>query len=228
MTAKRRNVLEPVRAGIRRFQLIVGLGLLSVILGAVLAPLILLKLAGMVSTPNVFWVVTFTAVGQLWVWAVLPGLLYAVGRIIDLRPWTAAVGSVVTGVLFVAILAVITSGWAGLYSDHPARLVTQLLTSVAGVFLGRTAVVSARAAAKLKEEETARAALARKGEYEQFAKEAERLAAQHGAQPSAAQAQAAPDPSADPVSAAQPEAGADAEADPSGNPAPTAPRDGTL
>ena len=223
VTAKRRSVLEPVRAGVRRFQLIMGLGLLSVIVSSVIVVPLSLRLRELGSAELPVWLAwtLATLVSQLWAWAILPGLLYAVARIIDLRPWSAAVGSVATAMGFVLLLKIFTSGLDGLGDEHPARLVTLALTAAAGVLLGRLAVLSGRRAAKQKEEEAARAAEARKGEYEQFAKEAERLAAQHGGQATSATSE--PPPATPSNDEAPSEQNAPAATD---APSPGAPREG--
>jgi hypothetical protein len=177
--APRGGVLEPFRARVRRFQLIVGIGVLAVIIGAVVAPVLLLRLVPLMSRPSAGWLVLFTVMGQLWVWAVMPLLLYATARVVEVRPWSAPVGAAATGMFFVLALGYITGGLESLTGEHPARLATLLLTAVGGVFLGRLAIVSARAAVDRRQREAQAAAEARKGEYDQFAREAERLAALH-------------------------------------------------
>lgn len=177
--SKRPSVLDPLRVRIRRLQLVVGAGLLSVIIGALFSPVISLRLSEWVSSRGVFALVLFTAIGQVWVYAILPVVLYGFARIIELTPWRSAIGAAVTGLLFVLALGFVTAGVESITKEHPARLVTIVLTVALGVLISRSAILAARAAAARAQDEAKKTADARKDEYAEFIREAERVASRH-------------------------------------------------
>lgn len=170
-------MLDPLRARIRRFQLIVGLGLLSAIVGAMLSIPIMFRILPELDVGIGVFEAVRTLISQLWAYAVIPLLLYGTARIIELRPWSAAIGTVVTALVFQTSITLISKGFEGWFAEHPARHLTVLLTLAAGVVLGHRAVLMARAHSDQRAAEAKKAAEARKDEYAEFAREAERLAA---------------------------------------------------
>lgn len=175
--AKRPGMLDPLRVRIRRLQLIIGVGLIACVLGALISIPISFRILPLVSgSPLWIFEAVRTLVSQLWAYGVLPALFYGLARIIDLKPWTAAVGAVITGVLFQLSISLISRGFEGVIDEHPARAVMMVLTAAGGVWVCAFAVKSARAAAHRAEEEARKKADSRKDEYAAFAREAERLA----------------------------------------------------
>jgi hypothetical protein len=178
MEARRRS-LDTLRTHVRRIQLIAGLGLFSVAIGAVVSSSLLVRLhARMVGEGGLFRALLFSLIAHLWVLALLPGLSYLLARIIELRPWSTAMGAVASGTLFALAIELISGGMAGLLSDHPARLALRVGCAVAGVVLTWRAVLAGRAAAEAVNAEARRKAEDRQQEYAEFAAQAERLAAQ--------------------------------------------------
>ena len=159
-----------------RVLIAIGLGFLSFFIGALILPE--LPSPAFVSEGGTVAIVFDTVVRQLWVWAVMPALLYVVARVLELRLWGVPVGSAVAGTFFLLALEWLIQG-AALLVAYPERTVTIVLTAAAGAVLGRMAVRSARSAADERQKEADAAASARRSEYDEFAREAERLAALH-------------------------------------------------
>lgn len=191
--AKKPGLLEPLRIRIRRLQLIVGMGLLACVLGALLTIPLSFRVLPALEEGTFLFAVARALISQLWVYAVLPVLWYGMARILELRPWRAAVGSTVTGMLFQLCIALITAGLDGFLGAPPVHLVLWVLTAVAGAFLSGQAIQKARAASRRTEDEARKLALARAEEYAEFAREAERAASRTVA-PTVASAVAPTDP----------------------------------
>ena len=141
--------------------------------------------------------VVSTLVGELWAIAVYPLFCYGAARIIELRPWSAAVAGILTGQVFGFAVQVISVGL-----DMPWRfLLAQGLGVGVGIFASAQAVKRGRAAALRGEEATRKAAEARKGEYDEFMRAAERTADRVEANAAAA---AAPEPPPSPPAPEKP------------------------
>ncbi|MBI3182478.1 MAG: hypothetical protein HYZ28_10065 [Myxococcales bacterium] len=181
---RRKGLLEPVRNRVRRLQLTVGLGFAAVVVGSIVSASLTGWLGPLVRQAGSAWLAIFAhaLVSRLWVYGVLPGLCYASARAFDLRPWRTAIGSALTGEVFVVGVNLATGGM-----EEPFRnwldLSLRLLSLAAGVVLGRWAVLKGRSAAQRAHERAAQAAEARKAQYEEFAAEAARLAARREEKP---------------------------------------------
>ncbi|MHB8877966.1 MAG: hypothetical protein ACYC8T_30085, partial [Myxococcaceae bacterium] len=141
-------MLDPVRVRVRRFQLVLGMGFLAFVIGAIISSALLMRVQPRVQalgSPALAFVVLM-GVSRLWVWAVLPAICYGAARILDLRPWTTAIGAALTGELFLLAIEGVSSGLEGLARPWPV-LALQVATLVGGVLLTRAAVAAARAAA---------------------------------------------------------------------------------
>lgn len=175
--AKKPGLLDPLRIRIRRLQLILGIGLLACVLGALLTIPISFRVLPGLEPGSLVFELARTLISQLWVYAVLPAVWYGVARIVEVRPRSAAVGSTLTGMLFQLAIALISTGLDGLLEAPPVHLALWALTGVAGAFVTGWAIRAARAASKRAEEEARRAAEARRDEYAEFARAAEQSAA---------------------------------------------------
>ncbi|MBX5482850.1 MAG: hypothetical protein IRZ16_13570 [Myxococcaceae bacterium] len=178
--AKRPSILDPLRVRVRRFQLIVGLGLTACVLGALVTIAISMRLGAALAgheLPQVPIEILDALLAQLWAYAVLPLLLYGAARIIELKPWPTSIGGVAAGLVFQLSIILISRGFEGITEASPLRSGVMLAACALGAWVGAKAVTRARAAAKRAEEEARKEAEARKDEYAAFAREAERLAA---------------------------------------------------
>lgn len=155
-----------------------GLGFIAVFLGSALTVPLLMRLAPRLSTMDSRWLVLLVdySVRRLWILGVLPVLCYGLARIIPIRPLSTAIGAALTGELIILALDVL-SGSLGTIADDPGHFAARIVTAVLGVALTAYAIKSSRAAAEAAEASAKKAALEKKGEYDDFSKEAERLAA---------------------------------------------------
>jgi hypothetical protein len=201
------GVLEPLRVRIRRFQFIVGLGFLSLVMGSILSVSLTMRLQARVqSLPlGLMRMVMAVALENLWVLAVLPVLCYGAARVLDLRPWKTAVGAAVSGAVFIVALDFVRDGADGLWSGGLPS-VLRLVSFVAGIALTGRAVMMGRADASVVAKKVEAKAEARKSEYDEFLKAAEqagaRLEQREGAAPASTAVTSLPAEA--PVSAPEP------------------------
>ncbi len=160
--------LQKARSRVRRFQLVTGLGLAACIAGAVVAAPLAMRLAPKLQGVSpVLAIVVLGLLGRIWVVLWLPLISYGVGRVIDVKPTSTAVGAALTGELFVMLIQLVTSGWGAL--AHPLDWAVRLGTLGGGVAMTRWALVRARAASARKQAAAEEKAKAAKAEYEHFA-----------------------------------------------------------
>jgi hypothetical protein len=175
-TQKKTSVLEPLRVRVRRAQFIVGLGFLALVMGTLLTGALSLRLSGRVEAlPS--WVIDFLlapVLRHLWALAVLPVLCYGAARIIELRPWSTALGAAATGLCFTLAIEFISNGVEGWLAAGGLSLVLEWGVIAGGVVLGKRAVVRGRADAGKQQQQAQQQASARKDEYDEFLREAER------------------------------------------------------
>lgn len=169
--------IEGVRAAVRRFQLVVGIGFVSCAAGLLLSLAVGTRLRNVVPNlhPLAVAQVAAMAIRQLWEYAVLPLACYGAARILPLSPWKTAVGAVATGELFLVALDFFT-GMTGAWFHEPLLGALRLVSMGGGVGLSGLAILRARASAGRAEEVALAAAERRKSEYDAFVQEAERVA----------------------------------------------------
>lgn len=169
------KVLDSLRVRVRRLQLIVGLGFLSLVLGSVLTVSLTLRLSERVQALQVDSLRALIAVvlENLWLLGVLPLMSYGAARILELKPLSTALGAAFSGQLFVLALSFVRDGFDGLWAGGFYTSL-RLIAFVAGVFLTHWAVTRARAAVAQGAAKAQVQAEARKVEYMQFLQEAER------------------------------------------------------
>ncbi|WP_208719177.1 hypothetical protein [Corallococcus sicarius] len=168
------GVLEPLRVRIRRFQFIVGLGFMSLVLGAMLSVSLVMRLHERVSALpfDVLRLCVAVVLENLWVIAVLPVLCYGASRIVALRPWSTALGAAATGGVFVVALNYVRDGSEGL-TEWNLGSVLRLGAFAGGIVLSARAIRSGRASAERGSTAAQVKAEARKSEYDEFLKAAE-------------------------------------------------------
>ncbi|CAM4314205.1 hypothetical protein [Corallococcus exiguus] len=169
------SALEPLRVRVRRFQFIVGLGFLSLVVGAMLSVSLVLRLHARVSAlPSDFLrIPVAVALEDLWVLAVLPTLCYGAARIVALRTWTTAVGAALSGGVFVLALNFVRDGMESFTTGWTVASALRGLAFVGGILLSARAIRAGRAAAEKGSAEAEAKAVARKSEYDEFLKAAE-------------------------------------------------------
>jgi hypothetical protein len=148
VSSKPPGILEPLRVRIRRLQLVVGLGFLSLVIGSVLTVSLTVRLSERVETLpfDSVRLLVVVLLENLWVLGVLPLLCYGISRVIELKPLPTALGAALSGELFVLALYFVRDGFEGFWS---AWLYTALrvIAFLAGVLLTYRAVTLGRAAA---------------------------------------------------------------------------------
>lgn len=117
--------------------------------------------------------VVSVCVMHLWALAVLPLLCYGAARIIDLKPLSTAVGGVLTGSFFIAVLQLVSQGLEGL-TEALWAVALHVSVLAAAVLISYRAILKGRAAAAQGAAQAQSQAQARKVEYQEFLREAER------------------------------------------------------
>jgi hypothetical protein len=215
VSSKPPKILDPLRVRIRRLQFTMGLGFISLVIGSVFTGSFVHRLHERAQDlPDALYLVLMVLLSNLWVIGVLPMLAYGAARILELRPMSTALGAAFTGQFFLLAILTASGGIEGLWSGWlPAAL--QVAVFFGGVLLSYRAVVKGRAAAAQGAVKALAQADAKKVEYMEFLREAER-AAEKTAQREAERAAAA---AATPAPAEAAESAAPAEAAVSPTPA---------
>jgi hypothetical protein len=161
---------------ITRLQLIACLGLFSLILGTTVSFRLVARLGPRLpELPAFLSLLIQGIVAHLWLLMFLPALAYLAARIWELKPYQVAVGGPVAGELFLQAIGFASNGLATFVPEWPSS-VLHLLAVVGGatltsraVWLGREAAASGNAMAQSQAD-------ARRDEYAEFLREAERIA----------------------------------------------------
>ena len=144
------------------------------VIGAVLSVSLAYRLTQrMQDLPDAVRLLIGVPLQNLWALLVLPLLCYGAARIIDLKPLSTAVGSVAAGQVFIMAL---NFAWGGIDGVFPGLAIEALQVSVlaAGVLLSYRAILKGRAAAAQGAAKAQAQADARKVEYQECLREAER------------------------------------------------------
>ncbi|WP_163861949.1 hypothetical protein [Myxococcus eversor] len=203
------SVLEPLRVRIRRFQFIVGLGFIALVLGSALSVSLTLRLSLRVQAlPFVpLKVLVAVLLENVWLLGVLPVLCYGAGRVMELKPWQTAGGAAVSGATFVLALGFVQGGADSLWLGGLGSVLNVAVFG-AGIVVSARALKAGRAAAANQSEKTQSKAEERKGEYDEFLRAAE----QGGARLEQREAQTAAEARVD-TSVQAPESSAEARVD---------------
>ncbi|HYO53181.1 hypothetical protein [Archangium sp.] len=176
MSTQKKSVLDPLRVRVRRLQFTMGLGFLAWVIGSLLTLALSLRLTGRVGVlPS--WATGFViipVVGNLWVLAVLPVLCYGAARVIELGPWTTALGAAATGLFFTLAITFTSNGIDGWVTQGWLSLALEWGVVAGGVVLSQRAIVRGRADAGRQAELAQQQVATREDEYAEFLQEAER------------------------------------------------------
>lgn len=178
--SQRPTTLQALSARVRRFQLVLGIGLGSAVAGGIVSAALVDRLGPRIQAlgPGVLALFAHVLVSRLWVLGMLPLVCYLSARIFDLKPWRTAAAAGLAGEAFFLALGLLTGGLDGLLEQWP-DLVLNVLTLALGIALGRRAILRGRAAAGRAEEAAKRRVEANKSQYAEYLREAERVAGLH-------------------------------------------------
>jgi general stress protein CsbA len=172
--AKPPTALNTLTARVRRAQFIVGLGIVSLVMGMVISGYLFNRVGyRMAAFPSPVAFV-FAQVGRsLWVVVVLPAACYGAARILELKPWSTAIGAALTGESFLVALDYIQSG------ELPwVDLMVRAVALAGGVALSAYGVRRGRSGAARATEAAAQIAAANKAQYDAVLRESQRVADQ--------------------------------------------------
>jgi hypothetical protein len=212
VSTKPPKILDPIRVRLRRLQFTMGLGFIALVIGSVFTGSFTLRVYERAQElPYVLYVLLAVVLSNLWLLGVLPLLAYGAARVLELRPMSTAVGAAFTGQFFVLAVQTASGGTEALWSGW-LPFAMQVAAFVGGVLLTYRSVLQGRAAAAKGVAQVQAKAEARKSEYEEFLREAEKAgekAAQREAErttPAVASPAGAPASAPEPVSVAATEA----------------------
>ncbi|HZI15524.1 MAG TPA: hypothetical protein VE153_34450 [Myxococcus sp.] len=189
--SSKKGILEPLRVRVRRFQFILGMGFVALVMGQMLTVALALRLSVRVQSLPLesLRLLLGVVLENLWVLGVLPLLCYGAARAIELRPWTTGAGAAASGSVFTLALDFVRSGTDGLWQGGLLSMLNVAAFAV-GVVLSARAVTWGRAAASQQSEKAQEKAQERKSEYDEFLRAAEQGAARLEQREAAAQAPA--------------------------------------
>ncbi len=173
------SLLQQLNVRSRRAMLILGMGLLAAMTGAIIsAPFGVWLRPKVAEAPIVIGVLLNVLVARFWLLGVLPVLGYGLGRALGLRPLSFAFGAALSGELFYLLLDVATAGLASVVA-RPGLFAARIGTLALGILLTlRTTRAGARAAER-SQRSAREIAEARRDEYNEMMREAERTAERH-------------------------------------------------
>ena len=175
--------LAAAETAVRRFLLMIGFGFIAYVGGSMIAASVMARMATRLegaSEPVQF--VAWLFISSAWVILALPGSSWFAARFLDLRPWPTAIIGASTGLMFQLALQYVSAGADGIVGD-PARQLSRLLATATGVVLTVIAVKRGRELARLAEEQAKIEAEKKKGQYDEYVKQAEELANRREAVP---------------------------------------------
>ncbi|WP_309894776.1 hypothetical protein [Archangium sp.] len=195
-------IFDPLRVRLLRILFTGGLGFVALVLGSMLSATLYLRFAVRVdSLPFAFLRLLLHVVrGNLWVLLVLPLLCYGASRIVELRPWSTAVGAALSSRLFLLTVEFVSAGVDGWVERGWVVALVEWSVFAVGVVLCQRAVLKGRADASSQAEQTQAQASTKQDEYAEFLREAERAGekiaqreASSNAEPGAVHPQPAPE-----------------------------------
>lgn len=119
-----------MRKKILRFQLIIGMGFFSVVLGSVGSAWIFTQPA---SSRLPAW--ASLLIPRLWIVVVLPSVVFGMSRLVPLNRWRTALGAGLAGEAFLLLLMIVAPPPALTHSAQAWMIGVRLLTFVLGVIL---------------------------------------------------------------------------------------------
>lgn len=216
---KKAKPLAALEAKARQLMLMVGFGFMAYTGGTILSVMLMNRLNHrLVAADNRFlYLVVVIFVGQMWILFVLPALVHLASRFLELPIWRTSIIAALTGTLFSAAIRFVSNGIEATFAD-PLQNLVWIGTIVSGILFSVWGGKQGRAWAEARQKIADEAAVARKGQYDQFLAESTALAdrrdaARAAAVPVAPLEPAVPTPAPAPASAAAPDPVAPAPAD---------------
>jgi hypothetical protein len=199
VSTKPPKILDPLRVRLRRLQFTMGVGFIALVIGSVFTSSFTHRVYERAQDlPYFLYVLLVVVLSNLWVLGVLPVLCYGAARVLEIRPMSTALGAAFTGQFFVMAVQTASSGVEGLWGGWLAFSM-QVAVFFGGVALSYRSVVQGRAAAAKGAANVQAKAEARKSEYEEFLREAEKA----GEKVAQREAERTTAPAASPVVAAE-------------------------
>lgn len=160
--------LSVIEEHLRRFMLMVGLGLVAFGLGSSLALSLAMRWgeAFVEGSSALRYVIAFV-VENVWVTAVLPALAFVAARFLSLPPWRTALVSVFSGLAVLVVLQFVTTGFENDSEDF-RRWGARVLGGALGAWMTQRAVRLATSRSEATQKVTTQKAGARKADYEAF------------------------------------------------------------
>ncbi len=212
------SLFAKAEAGSRQLVLQIGLGMVSLIVGSILAagatPRIGERL-GPMESESMAWALGWV-LQRLWLFAVLPLFGAVIGRFTEITPLRFALTAGLAGEIFSLLLTAGINGFDYLLGD-PKEVIAQVLTLFVGLAITMSAVMAGQSAAAEGQAEADVIAQKRKAEYAEFLAAAEGKGA--GAPPEPAPAPigatpGAPSGAAPPTDPQNPPSSAPADSEP--------------
>jgi hypothetical protein len=169
-------LFDPLRVRLLRILFTGGLGFVALVLGSMLSATLYLRFAVRVdSLPFAFLRLLLHVMrGNLWVLLVLPLLCYGASRIVELRPWSTALGAALSSRLFLLTVEFVSAGVDGWVDRGWVVALVEWSVFAVGVVLSHRAVLKGRADASSQAEKAQAQASTKQDEYAEFIREAER------------------------------------------------------
>ncbi len=163
------GLFTKAEAGSRQIVLQVGLGLVSFVVGSILASGATTRIAerlGPMENEALAWALGWV-LQRLWIFAMLPMFGYAIGRFTEISPLRFAMIAGFSGEVFSLLLSAGIDGFESLVAD-PKVVLARLITLFIGLAICMSAVMSGRATAAEAQLEANAVAEKRKAEYAAF------------------------------------------------------------
>lgn len=170
-----KSTYQRLNQGAARIMFIMGLGLGAVILGAVLSVGLSMRLAPRLhGLPLPVLHVLDLLIRNLWCLLILPLFVYAAARVTELRVWSTALGSLLTGSSFLLMLAYLQRGGGGVWRSTWDFVSWVLVLGMSTLWI-RRAVLKGAQYREAQEQKAKVKAAAKVSEYDAFLAEAAAL-----------------------------------------------------
>lgn len=187
MTEKKLKPMAMLEAKARQLMLMIGFGFMAYIGGSLFSASLIMRVRDRVIAADsaVIAFLVQAVIGRLWILIVLPLLIHIVSRFIALPLWRTAILGALTGELFYAAIQIASVGADEAFADWVQNGV-RIGTLITGVLFTVWAGKRGRAWADVRQKAADQAAVARKGQYDDFLKASTELAEKREAAAAAA------------------------------------------
>ncbi|HLT31734.1 MAG TPA: hypothetical protein VK013_16985 [Myxococcaceae bacterium] len=176
-----KTTYQRLNQGAARLMFILGLGMAAVILGSVLSVGLSMRLAPRLQgLPLPLLSVLDLLIRHLWCLAILPALVYAAARVVELRVWSTAAGTLLIGSSFLLMLAYLQRGGGEVWRSTWDFLSWVVVMAVSTLWIRRAVLKGAQHRDAQAQRARAKAA-AKVSEYDAFRAQAEALGDRHAA-----------------------------------------------